>query len=128
MKLIVAIALLTPVVMAGGWLGGQYLMLDKRPAAMRWVGPAHGAGGLIGVVMMVLALRGAPPSLHAVRMGVAGFGLVSGLLIGAAFLAGVLILATHLRRREISNTLVATHGMLAITGYTLLVTYLTMLR
>jgi hypothetical protein len=42
--------------------------------------------------------------------------------------AGLAILATHLRRLTVSNSLVATHGLLAVTGYTLLVTYLTMLR
>jgi hypothetical protein len=78
--------------------------------------------------VLVVALLGTPPSKHAVKMGVAGFGVFSGVLIGVALAIGLLILARRLRRRTVPLNIVAAHGLLAITGYTLLVTYLTMLR
>jgi hypothetical protein len=127
MLLIAAIALLTVVVCVGGWLGSLYLLVERPPARLNWIGILHGAGGAFGFAVMVAALR-APPGAYAVRMGVGRFGWFSAYLVGGALLAGLVILVTQLRRLAVPNSLVATHGMLAVTGYTLLVTYLTMLR
>jgi hypothetical protein len=127
MLLIAAIALLTVVVGVGGWLASLYLLVERPPARLNWVGILHGAGGAVGFAVMVAAVR-VPPGAHAVRMGVGRFGWFAAFLVGAALVAGLAILATHLRRLTVSNSLVATHGLLAVTGYTLLVTYLTMLR
>ncbi len=126
--LFLAIGVLGLVVAAGGWLARGYLLTDEPPAGLGRAGLVHGAGGLIGAAVLAAALRGPPPSAHAVKMGVGGFGLFSGGLIAGAALAGLTILITHLRRRTVSAALVATHGMLGISGYTLLVTYLTMLH
>ncbi len=128
MLLIAAIAVLTLVVGVGTWLGGLYLFWDKPPARLNLVGVLHGAGGALGLGILVWALVSAPPAAHAIRMGAGGFGAFSAILIGLALIAGLTILAAHLRRTSISTGLVATHGMLAIIGYTLLLTYLTMLR
>jgi|GEM_PF-2011955 len=128
MLLIVAIAILTPVVMVGGWLGGLYLFVEKPPAGLNLIGLLHGAGGALGAAVMVAALVVSGPSAHAVRMGAGAFGGFSAVLVGAALVAGLAILATHLRRRAVGRGLVAAHGLLAISGYTLLLTYLTMLR
>ena len=126
--LIQAIALLGAVVLIGLALGGLYLLLDEPPKGLDWKGILHGLGGAAGLALLVMALRQTPPSTHAVKMGVANFGLVSATLIGAAFLTGLVILSRHFLRRSISLGLVASHGLLAIVGYTLLVTYLTMLH
>ena len=124
--LFVAIAILGLVVLAGGWLGSLYLLVDKPPTR-HWAGAVHGAAGLAGFLVLVAAL-GAAPSARAVRMGAGGFGLFSGALIAGALFAGAAILLTQLRRRPVSTTLVAAHGLLGISGYTLLLTYMTMLR
>jgi hypothetical protein len=126
--LIQAIALLGAVVLMGLALGGLYLLLDEPPKGLDWKGVLHGLGGAAGLALLILALRNAPPSPHAVKMGAAGFGLVSATLIGGAFVTGLVILSGHLFRRSISIGLVASHGLLAVVGYTLLVTYLTMLH
>ena len=126
--LIPAIALLGAVVLAGLGLGGLYLMIDEPPQGLTWKGILHGLGGLAGLALLVVALRQTPPSAHAVKMGVSSFGIFAASLIAAAFVAGLFILSRHLLRRPIPLAVVATHGMLAIVGYTLLVTYLTMLH
>jgi hypothetical protein len=126
--LISAIALLGAVVLAGLALGALYLMMDEPPDGLSWKGILHGLGGTAGLALLVMALRHTPPSVHAVKMGVSGFGVFAASLIGAAFVVGLYILARHLRRRVIPQAAVAAHGLLAIVGYTLLVTYLTMLH
>ncbi len=126
--LIASIAVLGLVVLAGMGLGALYMLLDRPPARLRWPGALHALGGVAGFELLVLGLRHAPPTRHAIKMGVAAFGIVSGCLIGAALLFGLLILFRHIGRRAIPLQLVAIHGMLAVIGYTLLVTYLTMLH
>jgi hypothetical protein len=73
-------------------------------------------------------LRENPPTVHAVKMGVSAFGVFSGALIGVALAIGLAILVHHVRRRAVPLGLVAGHGLLAVVGYTLLLTYLTMLH
>jgi len=126
--LIASIAVLGLVVLAGMGLGALYMLLDRPPERLRWPGALHALGGVAGFELLVMGLRHAPPTRHAIKMGVAAFGVVSGCLIGAALLFGLLILFRHIGRRAISLKLVAIHGMLAVFGYTLLVTYLTMLH
>ncbi len=126
--LVAAIGLLGLVVAAGAWLARPYLLTDDPPGPRRWPGALHGAAGLAGFAVLVAALRGPPPSAHAVRMGAGTFGTISAALIAGGLLAGGVILLSHLLRRPLSTALVATHGMLAIVGYMLLVTYLTMLH
>jgi hypothetical protein len=127
MKLIAAVAVLGLVVIVGFWLAGQYVLME-RPPARRWPGAVHGAAGLAGAALLAAALAGPPPTARARHLGAGGFGLVSGALIAGALIAGSAIALAHLRRRPVSTTLVATHGLLGIAGYTLLATYLTMLR
>jgi hypothetical protein len=126
--LITAIIILTFVAMAGLWLGGLFIMFDAPPVKLTVSGRLHALGGIIGFAVLVFALLGTPPSKHALKMGVAGFGVFSGVLIGVALAIGLVILTRRVRRRAISLNIVAAHGLIAITGYTLLVTYLTMLR
>jgi hypothetical protein len=126
--LFASIAVLGLVVLAGMGLGALYMLLDRPPARLRWPGALHALGGVAGFELLVMGLRQSPPTRHAVKMGVSAFGIVSGCLIGAALLFGLLILFRHLSRRAIPLNLVAVHGMLAVVGYTLLVTYLTMLH
>jgi hypothetical protein len=122
-----AIAILGVVASAGLWLGGLYLLAERPPGRLKWPGLLHGLGGLAGFAVLVASVPGSRATPHAVRMGAGSFAVVAELLLAAALVAGAVILAVHLRRRPVSASLVAVHGMLAITGYTLLVTYLTML-
>ena len=128
MLLLLAIAILSAAVLAGGWLGAQVLMLEEpQPSGVNWRGLAHGATALAGFAVLVLALRYGAPTARAIRMGAGPFGLFAGGLVAFAALAGLTMLAFQIRRRPIPLALIAGHGLLGITGYTLLVTYLTML-
>ena len=128
MLLIVAIAILSLTVLAGGWLGAQVLLLElPPPAGVSWRGLAHGAAGMVGFAVLVAALRYDAPTPRALRMGSGQFGNFAGALVAGAVLAGLTMLLLQLRRRPIPIGLVAAHGLLGITGYTLVVTYLTML-
>ena len=127
MLLIAASGVLGLVVVAGAWLGGQYILRDEPPTR-RWPGYLHGAVGLAGFAVLLAALAGAPRAGHAVRMGAGGFGQMSAALIAGALLVGGLVLVLHARRRAVPLAVIATHGLLGIGGYTVLVTYLTMLH
>ena len=128
MLLLIAIGILGIAVTAGGWLGAKVLMLDEpQPAGVNWRGLAHGATALLGFAVLVLALRYGAPTARAVRMGAGPFGIVAGALVAGAAMAGLTMLLFQIRRRPIPLALVGGHGLLGISGYTLLVTYLTML-
>ena len=128
MLLLLAIAILGIAVIAGGWLGAKILMLDEPPPpGVNWRGLAHGATALVGLVVLVLALLQGVPTARAIRMGAGPFGVIAGALVAGAALAGLTMLLLQMRRRPIPLALVAGHGLLGITGYTLLMTYLTML-
>jgi hypothetical protein len=127
MLLVEAIAVLGAVVGAGIWLGGRYILAETPPTGLRWAGAAHGVGGLAGLALLAAALLHSQPTPHAVKMGAGAFALIAAALLLAALGAGAVLLLAHLRGRPITLALVATHGLLAIAGYTLLVTYLTML-
>ncbi len=127
MLLIIAIGVLGLVVVAGAWLGGQYILRDEPPTR-RWPGYLHGAAGLAGFAVLVVALSGAPRAGHAVRMGAGAFGQMSAALIAGALLVACIVLLLHARRRAVPLAVIATHGLLGIGGYTVLVTYLTMLH
>ena len=127
MLLIVAIVILGLVVAAGTWLARGYLLTDEPPAGLNRMGIAHGAAGLAGLAVLVAALPG-PLTAHSIKMGAGKFGTISAVLMAAGLLLGSAILITHLRRKPVSTTLVGVHGLLGISGYTLLVTYLTMLH
>jgi hypothetical protein len=126
--LIPAIAILGCVLLAGLGLGALYMMVDRPPQRLGWRGALHGAGGMAGFAVLVLAMRAPAPTGHAAKMGAGAFGVVATALIGMALAAGLVIAVQHLRRGAIPLGLVATHGLLAVVGYTLLVTYLTMLH
>jgi hypothetical protein len=79
-------------------------------------------------LLLVLALLRTPPTPRAIRMGAAAFGIASATLVGAAMTVGLVILLHHQRHRANAPNLVVIHSMLAIAGYTLLVSYLSMLH
>jgi hypothetical protein len=109
----VALYILCAAVVIGAGLAFPYL----RGAARRlpWpVGVVHGALGAAGLVGLSLALRhGLPPS----AMGTAGFAPAAALLLGIALLLGLVI---GLRRRRPAGVLVAVHASMAIAGFVVL--------
>ncbi len=125
--LFAAIAVLGCVALVGLWLGALHMMFDKPPVRLGWTGALHGLGGAVGLALLVLALRLPPPTRGALKYGAAGFGDIAAVLLGGALAAGTVIVLRRLLKSGIPLGLVAAHGLLAVCGYTLLMTYLTML-
>lgn len=78
-------------------------------------GIAHGVVGAVGLLVLVLALRGPPRGVSA---GVGSFGMEAAVLFAGAVLTGIIIVL--LRRRAI---VMAIHAGIAITGYVLLLAW-----
>ena len=111
----VAVTLLTLAVAAGTGLALWYLRGGARPPVA--IGALHGGTGAIGLVALLLVLRGPP---RGVAAGVGSFGTTAAVLFVAAVLTGLAILA---RRRRLPAVTMAVHAGLAITGYVLLLAW-----
>jgi hypothetical protein len=78
------------------------------------IGVAHGALGTAGLAALLPVLRrGLPPS----AMGTAGLVSAAAMLLGGALLLGLVI---GLRRRRPAGVLVAVHASVAIAGFVVL--------
>jgi hypothetical protein len=112
-----AFAILCVAAAIGGGLAIQHLRRapERRPP---WPIPlAHGALGAAGLAMLLWALRrGLPPS----TMGTAGFGPAAALLLGLALALGLVILQAAWRGRRPPGVLVAIHASLALAGFVVL--------
>jgi hypothetical protein len=117
MALTLAFAILSVAVAIGAGLAIHYL---RGPSLRRSPWPialVHAALGATGLVILVLALRrGLPPS----AAGTAGFGPVAAGLIGLAFVLGLFIARAAWRGRRPAGILVAIHAGLAIAGFVVL--------
>lgn len=110
-----AVWVLTIAVAAGTLLGMLHIQGIHRPPLT--AGVAHAVAGGLGLVLLVLALRG---PVRGAATGVASFGQMAAWLFGAALLSGALILA---RRRHAPNLSMIVHAGLAVTGYVLLLAW-----
>lgn len=113
MSLSLAFWFLCATVALGGALALPYLHATAR--RMPWpIRVAHGVVGTAGLAALFAALyRGLPPS----AMGTAGFGPTAAVFIGLALVLG---LATALFRVRPTGVLVAFHAGLAIVGFVVL--------
>jgi len=87
---------------------------DGTPRPPIAAGIAHGAVGVAGLAILLLALQGPP---RGVAAGVGAFGAVSAVLFAGALLTGGVLL---LRRK---GAVMAIHAGVAITGYVLLLAW-----
>lgn len=111
-----AVWVLTLTVVAGTILALLHLRAtDDASLPPFAAGIAHGASGAVGLVVLLLALRG--PSRGA-DAGVGSFGTTSAALLAGAVLTGVAML--KLRNKSVTMTI---HAGLAITGYVLLLAW-----
>jgi len=108
-----AFYILCTAVVLGCVLAIPYL----RGAARRWpwpVGALHGALGAVGLAALLLVLQhGLPTS----SMGTAGFVPAAAVLLGIALLLGLVI---GVRRRRPPGVLMAVHASVAIAGFVVL--------
>lgn len=86
----------------------------------RPVGWVHGALGVSGLVLLLLALRGPP---RGVAMGAGNFGLIAAWLLAVALVFGLLMFRRSLRRGTVPGAAVGIHATLAIAGFVMLVAY-----
>ena len=96
------------------------LLFARGSAYPAPLGRLHGALGVAGLVLLLLALREPP---RGVAMGAGNFGVIAAWLLAAALLFGLLMLHVSARRRVIPGIAVGTHATLAIAGFVLLVVY-----
>jgi hypothetical protein len=109
----IAVWILTLAVAVGTALGFWHLRALSRPPLS--AGVAHGTIGAIGLVALLLALRGPP---RGVANGVGSFGTTAAVLFAGALLTGAALLV--LRRQSV---VMAIHAGIAITGYALLLAW-----
>lgn len=101
----------------GAGLALPYLRGKQARRAPWPVAALHGVLGPAGFLVLLAALwQGNVPR----AVGTAGFGPVSAVLLGIAFVLGVTIAAAALRRRRPAATLVAAHASVAIAGLVVL--------
>jgi hypothetical protein len=112
-----AFGLLCVAVAIGGGLAIHFL---RGPAMRRppWPIPfVHGMLGAVGLAALLVALnRGLPAS----ATGTAGFGPAAALLLGLALAVGLVIAFAAARRQRPAGLLVAIHASLAIAGFVVL--------
>jgi hypothetical protein len=93
-----------------------------RPAGAFWLpGAAHGTLGLIGFIVLLLALRGPP---RGTASGSASFGLIAAILIAAALLTAAAVPILRARGREVPTMILGIHATLAVAGLVMLAAYL----
>jgi hypothetical protein len=112
MTLMLAFYTLCAAAALGAGLAVPYLRGSASPP---WpLGLVHGALGAAGLVALLFVLRhGLPPS----AMGTAGFAPAAASLLAIALLLGLVI---GLKRRRPAGVLVAVHASVAIAGFVVL--------
>jgi hypothetical protein len=103
----------------GGALAAMHLRVGIAPPG-RLFGALHGLLGAIGLVMLLLALRG--PTRGA-AIGVAAFGRIAAALLAIALAAGLAILGLRLRHRPMTGLVIGIHATIAIGGIVILAAY-----
>src|SRR4029077_21813 len=96
--------------------GSVLAMLGFRPEVpppARVYGVLHGCLGAGGFAALLVALRGPQ---RGVAMGVGSFGAIAAVLLGAALLAGLIMLAIRLRARQMPGLIIGIHATIAISG------------
>jgi hypothetical protein len=88
-----------------------------------WSGLVHASAGLGGLGVLLVGLGGPP---RGVALGGGAFGLVAAAMLGAAALAGALILVLRLRGARLSVLLIGLHATVALFGVMVLATYLSL--
>lgn len=103
-------------------LGSVLAVLHLREGtAPPWsLGALHGFFAIVGLGLLMLALRGPPRGL---AQGTGSFGIIAATLIGMAALAGLAQLAARLRQKRLPGLLIGMHATLAVGGFVVLLAY-----
>jgi hypothetical protein len=109
------------IVLGATVLLGLLLLIPRRGGWGLPLGLLHAAGGAAGLAALLLGLRGPP---HGLASGAGGFGITAAALLGAAMLAGLVLLQARLRRRGQPMLVIGLHASVAIMGYVILAAYI----
>lgn len=116
-----AVLVLACALAAGLALAARAMREDPaRARRIPLAGAAHGLVGLIGLGLLVISLEG-PPRGEATGTG--GFGLAAASLIGVGALFGLMLPSLSRNGVRGVTVVMAIHGALAITGFTLLLAW-----
>jgi hypothetical protein len=119
-----ALAVLSAAVVLGLVAAVWYLRgIERSGLPPRWLALLHGAAGVAGAGLLLLALQG---PTRGVAVGTAGFGAGAMALLAAAMLAGVAIAAAARRSANLCAATVAVHAGLAIAGYVMFLAWAVM--
>lgn len=122
--LTIATGLFTITVIAGVWMGIIHMDSEGRRLPPLWLAVGHGLFAVVAFVVLIAAIG------HAANRGAAtgshSFGVIAAWLFIAAALVGIYLFIRHLRRRRLSGVVIATHMMLAVTGFVVLIAYWTL--
>jgi hypothetical protein len=122
--LTLAFYVLSAAVLAGAVLAMLHLRATSPAQRPPWVsGAVHGVGGVIGLALLLIALRGPP---RGVVNGTASFGLQAAVFLGGAIVTGIGIIVLARRRGRATSLMMAVHALLAVTGYVLLAAYVSL--
>jgi hypothetical protein len=116
-----ALVTLAITVVLGMILVGLVMRGEAGPRLPAWPGIVHGGAGILGFVILLLALGRGPP--RGVAQGGGGFGALAAWLIGAALVAAALMVRAHLRRQKPAPVVVALHATIAVAGFVMLFAY-----
>jgi len=122
--LTVSFYVLSAAVLAGVVLALLHLRATSAAQRPPWTaGAVHGVGGVIGLALLLIALRGPP---RGVLSGTGSFGLQAAGFLGAAMVAGIGIIVLARRGSQSISLMMVVHGLLAMTGYVLLLAYVSL--
>jgi hypothetical protein len=117
--LTVSFGLLLAAALLGTVLAALHLRETMAPPSWS-LGALHGLIGILGLITLLIALRGPPRGL---AIGVDGFGRTAAVLLALTLLAAVAILVARLRDRRVPGLLIGLHATTAVSGLVILAAY-----
>lgn len=119
--LILSLVLLGVALLLGAALAILHMRVEGAAAPPLPFAALHGLLAIAGYGVLILALQGPQRGL---ATGTASFGRIAAVMLTLAAVAGIGILAAHLRRGRLPGTLIGIHAMLAVGGFVVLAAYI----
>jgi hypothetical protein len=115
-----SLSLLLIATLLGIALAALHLRREGRTRPGWQFGALHGSVGVVGLLTLLLALRG-PPRGEA--MGIEAFGRIAAVLLALAALAGLAMAVGFRRPRRVPGLVIGIHATIAVAGVVVLAAY-----